>query len=76
MTFQALPLKDKAKAVIIGIISLWIAIELIPTINDIILRYVQTKFFVGLISITAVYLLAIWIFPWIMFKIIYLVTKR
>lgn len=70
INFSGLPFKIKVLTVIIGIISIWIPIKLIPAINQIVSQYVSTSFFVELISMTIVYLLAIWIFPILLFKLI------
>lgn len=62
-TFANLSLKGKATAIIIGIISLWLAIRAIPTFNEFAIGQFETKFLQELTVVVAVYLFAVWILP-------------
>ncbi len=63
MSFANLPFKEKITVVIIGIISLWIAIRSIPTFNNFVIEQVENKLLQEFAVIALVYLFAIWIIP-------------
>lgn len=76
MSFKSLSLKDKILVIIIGTLSIWIAIKLMPKINEIIANQIPNKFFVEVILMFVIYLLAVWIFPFFIIKTINLILKR
>lgn len=63
MSFANLPFKEKITVIVIGIVSLWIAIRSMPIFSKFVVEQIENKYLQEFAVISLVYLFAIWIIP-------------